>query len=498
MKNIDFNKVYSLNNNYFLKHDTNRSLLLSRSSRRYERGDSEWFSMIHPEQAKILSFFTHGLKLNQTINKVSEYIGLEFDETYSIIEPFIENKEGFHTSISGYDFDFPEYIIVEESQPFKKYKPDNFDYEQLDFKTKRLFNGPTSITIMLSNRCVTDCVYCYADTKKIYANEITLNQIKNIVKQCKNLEIEDIGLIGGEIFSYKEWKGVFKCFAENNIQLDLLSTKKPLCKDDVAFLKEIGVNKLQISLDSANEGVLTKMLGVNKNYKQKISETLGYLQEFGIKTQIAVTVTNINSDLTGFIELLAFLSNYSNIENVDLGPAFYSLYQKSNFESWGVSREEYNSISDYVDLNKDKYTFAINVDRSFVDKKYFECGTGSNDFDGAECSSIRNHFFILPDGKVTICEQLYWHHEFIIGDINKNTISEVWNSQKSIGFNKLKISDFSEKSNCTSCGIFDNCHENVNKCWADILKAYGKDKWDYPDPRCKFAPKMVNNLEFIS
>lgn len=37
---------------------------------------------------------------------------------------------------------------------------------------------------------------------------------------------------------------------------------------------------------------------------------------------------------------------------------------------------------------------------------------------------------------------------------------------------------------------------HLNRCWAEILKAYGDENWDYPDPRCIKAPKMKNNLKF--
>ena len=30
----------------------------------------------------------------------------------------------------------------------------------------------------------------------------------------------------------------------------------------------------------------------------------------------------------------------------------------------------------------------------------------------------------------------------------------------------------------------------------DIIKAYGKDCWDFPDPRCCFAPAMKNKLSY--
>jgi hypothetical protein len=47
---------------------------------------------------------------------------------------------------------------------------------------------------------------------------------------------------------------------------------------------------------------------------------------------------------------------------------------------------------------------------------------GSQNFKGAECSANSSHIFILPDGKVTIGEQLYWKPHFIIGDLSRQTI----------------------------------------------------------------------------
>ena len=35
---------------------------------------------------------------------------------------------------------------------------------------------------------------------------------------------------------------------------------------------------------------------------------------------------------------------------------------------------------------------------------------------------------------------------------------------------------------------------NMNRCWAEVVKAYGDEHWDYPDPRCKLAPEMKTNL----
>ena len=98
--------------------------------------------------------------------------------------------------------------------------------------------------------------------------------------------------------------------------------------------------------------------------------------------------------------------------------------------------------------------------------------------------------FILPDGKVTICEQLYWIPQFIIGDVNHNSIEEIWNSPKALQLANLCQSEIQENSKCKECTLFDKCFTKHKRCWANIIKAYGLENWDYPDPRCEQAPNI--------
>ena len=104
--------------------------------------------------------------------------------------------------------------------------------------------------------------------------------------------------------------------------------------------------------------------------------------------------------------------------------------------------------------------------------------------------------YILPDGKVTICEELYWNPNFIIGDITKQSISEVWNSDKAKRLYYLTQVEISEGSPCKTCSSFEECRgDNYKKiCWRDTIKAYGHDKWDYPDSRCPLAPKVEKEI----
>lgn len=109
---------------------------------------------------------------------------------------------------------------------------------------------------------------------------------------------------------------------------------------------------------------------------------------------------------------------------------------------------------------------------------------------------FEHSFFILPDGKVSICEQIYWHPYFIIGDVNKESLSEVWNSERARYLYYEAWKDISPSSKCFGCVQNQECFRSNNRCWVDIMKAYGKNNYDYPDPRCRMADKMKNYIGY--
>ncbi|PLX01907.1 MAG: radical SAM protein [Marinilabiliales bacterium] len=111
------------------------------------------------------------------------------------------------------------------------------------------------------------------------------------------------------------------------------------------------------------------------------------------------------------------------------------------------------------------------------------------------CSGNVSNFFILPDGMATICEQLYWHPEFIIGDAKKQSIMEIWNSDKAMRLWNFTHKDVVNKeSPCSDCEQIDECRRGLGVCWKIVLGAYGMDKYDYPVPDCPYAPPIKNNI----
>lgn len=97
-------------------------------------------------------------------------------------------------------------------------------------------------------------------------------------------------------------------------------------------------------------------------------------------------------------------------------------------------------------------------------------------------------------GFVLFFAHLYWNPYYIIGDLTQQSIVEVWNSPKALQLAFPKREDFRDESPCKSCKIFEECYAFPNRCIVDVLKGYGFDNKDFPDPRCVNAPRHISVL----
>lgn len=84
--------------------------------------------------------------------------------------------------------------------------------------------------------------------------------------------------------------------------------------------------------------------------------------------------------------------------------------------------------------------------------------------------------------------------EFIIGDLKKQTIRELWTSQKALSLFQQVQSTFPDDSACKNCEDFVECRQGKGVCYKNILKAYGIANWQYPDPGCPRAGKPTQQF----
>lgn len=486
-------KKIIFNHNYALKHDLRRTYIYTKSDENINAYTSEdWLTKIHPIYAMLFSLASKAIGFNELVKEVSFFFELEEKQAKSLITDFLKKDTPFYSEFDGVVSQFPKNVLVsaDEITDFTYYTPEDFTFDKIDISQNRAFITPMTAVLMPNSDCSTDCIYCYADRRK--QAQMPLEKIEAFIRECKEERIMRLIISGGDIFRHKEWKKIISCIKGNGYDIGLLSTKTPIKKEDAAYIKEHN-GRLQFSLDSADPTILKRLWNVSENYFNKIKQCFHEIEDSGLKFRVATVLTNINSTPKMIEELYRFISQFKSINTWTIRVALKSLYSKSNFEDLKLSSTAYEAINEKIEQLKRISNIEIIWD-GIDTKHYFKGDNGSKSFGGARCSANYSNIMVLPDGKVTICEQLYWNPKYIIGNINVQSIREIWNSPEALNLAFPKQKAFRPESPCAKCKIFDECYSYPNRCIVDILKGYGEENDDFPDPRCSKAPLFINNL----
>jgi radical SAM protein with 4Fe4S-binding SPASM domain len=483
-----------LNPAYMVKPDMGRALLLERQGVRLNILNEENFDhFIHPIFAIILNCMD-GSDLKDSVGEASEILGVDKEIISNFVKQLIHNKERVAFNFDGIYHIFPKNCLIVANEKFnhrKKLDYELFLYDELDLRNKRHYI-PTDLTFMINTICETDCFYCYADRRIKMNCKIPFERIKEIVKEAYSLHVRTIDILGGEFFLYKKWEELLLLLKEYEY-FPYISTKVPLEEEDVIKLKNIGVIDLQISLDSLIPEHLIQILKVKEDYINRIKETIILLDKYEIKIIIHTILTSINQTKEDLDSIYDFIKDIKNIKSWRIDAAESSLYRTNNYSTFSPQREQVDVLYNY--LKNSKSSIRINYSSLEPKKKPVTYHEKLKEFnDRAICSANLSSLFILPDGKVTICEELYWNPDFIVGNILNQSLSEIWNSDRCKYLYIMPQKDIPEDSPCSACDEYYSCKQFVQTCVRDTIKVYGKDKWYYPDVRCPKAPPVKENI----
>lgn len=486
MENI-LNQKIVLNPSYTLLQDKDRILLTYKNDSAYKY----FYQSIHPMHAILFSFFDGEKKLNESIYQVSEYFSIASKVAYDLIIPFIENPKEVTIEYDGNFFTFPENLLKINLNDIKRNDIDRQTLlisEPFNFKRRRL-SIPRSILFVIGTKCITDCVYCYADRKTKFTN-LSLKRIISIIEDAKNIGVCNFVLSGGEIFLHNDWKEILEKLIESGYDPEI-STKVPVSKKIVEVLSQIGIKKIQVSLDSVNPTILRDTLNINENYCSEMIDGIRNLNKSGIGITIKSTLTKETCTVENINGITDFIADLECVNKYTITTSGYSHYKSlDDYHSYRPTIEQIKVLESYIPSLKRNSKIPIvfdnqaNLESELSNYKSFK--------NRSLCTANVDGFIILPDGKVTICEELYWNEDFIIGDLSTNNIMEVWESSRAISLWDLKQELFPIDSPCKICQDFINCRQGLGVCWKEVIAMYGKKNNLFPDPRCPHAPIPIN------
>ncbi len=226
------------------------------------------------------------------------------------------------------------------------------------------------IRVSVTSRCNFRCIYCMPNTPFDWdprENILSYEEMFEFLKLAIDEGVKKIRLTGGEPLIRKDIDKFVKMLYSYKPSLDLaLTTNGYYLSEYAKKLKEAGLKRVNISLDSLKEDVAHKI--AQKDVLKKVLSGIDEAIKVGLKVKLnSVIMKGINDneilDLLSFakekgviIRFIEFMENekaYPNIKRVSADEILKTISTKYDF----IELEKDNSASRYFKI--DNYIFGI-------------------------------------------------------------------------------------------------------------------------------------------
>jgi radical SAM protein with 4Fe4S-binding SPASM domain len=475
-----------LKSNLHMRKDQDRIVVYERDSMDLggSRDDFGW-RLLHPNFAVLVSLFD-GVKSTDRVTEEFGYlIDLGADDCRRLVTDFLEKNAA----------------MMEEVPPGsaaqRRFNPMNLlmDADKLDFSTDRL-RLPIGCVWITTLKCGFDCVYCYADVERsrdVRRGLMSVDQIQFVIDQLAELELGRVTITGGDPFSHPHILEILTRLKAAGYCPEV-PTKTPLSRSMLQRVRAIGLPSIQFSFDSpVDDETAPDMLRIpNDGYAQRMRRSIETAGELGLKVAINAVLTRKNID-----QIPAMVEYYGNlgfVYRVGLSQAGASIYR--SFAEEMVDRQRYEAYEDLLDKVKPQYPhMAINL--SWLPDPSQQTRKERADWfrNRPRCSAGRWEFTILPNGDMSLCEELYYHPAFIVGNVLETPIRELWSSEK---MQSILYPDQTtlQGGPCANCEFFHECNTGKGRCWLRAIKAFRDEPncHEWPDPYCPKAPRSEHRV----
>jgi len=448
-------------------------------------------SIYMPSATAVTLAFFDGKRTLKEIFQAVKYIWgnspLTFDDFCKGLEKFVFVKT------PPFNFNVPVLIEVirDKKQKFMRYTPESFIIKGDNFNTTvHVSKFPTTISVMPSMECFTDCVYCYMWPHPKYS-PISFSRWKELLEEMGEYELSQLGFNGGDPMHY----------AYTIDMLEIASTFEPHPYISVATKAYISpeiaqriariINlEFQISLDSTDQKIADAMTQ-RKGYGNRAIESLKNLVKAGITPAVKAVLTpqTIKSMSQTILDLHSLGVHPIRVTNYFRSPSRHKdeLFNKAD------ECEEFLKIVKEIEA---KHGIEVQLQGSPPEvigkplqltfeqrKKRWDNRSG--------CSLGKTILYILPDGNLLGCEQIPQKPEYFLGSVANKSIYEVWNSEE---FKEKTYEIPREKykgTACYNCPEFKECHSASGKgyCMRESYKLWGTIY--APEPNCPYNDKEL-------
>lgn len=329
---------------------------------------------------------------------------------------------------------------------------------------------PCFVTFLITWRCNARCSFCDIWKKKNDAEEMTLEEIKNVFNQLKRIDV--LRLTGGEPFLRNDLAEIINTVDKINKPSIIHLTSNGILTEQIIStmtkIKSLKKIHIKISIDNMGEKH-NQHRGVPGAY-EKAKATVEKLAKLRDKFNFHVGINHVILDereIDTFFEIKKIFNKINvpvyasvGIESKSLGIYTDSQHSDPKMQLLkSYSKEGAKKIADILVRESGK---GNNLAEKILDKYnvrgMYNRIVENRNVPNPKCVALNNHLRILPNGDVPVCIL----NGTVVGNLKKQKFKDVWFSKEA-----EKQNQWVEK--CPGC--WQTCETGVSAIYTgDIWK----------------------------
>lgn len=283
-------------------------------------------------------------------------------------------------------------------------------------------NIPYEIHIDLTDACTECCVHCYVPHGQ--SHYLCYEDVENVLREFRRMNGFSVQLTGGECMMHPDFRRI--CSLCKDLQLNLIILSNlTLCDEGmVSFLKRLDPQLINVSLYSMDPDEHDMITQVRGSWYRTMDAILR-CHAMSIPLRIAAPLLKINKN--NFGRLKQFASS--------IGAHFIPSYDI-------IAQSNHNCRNLLCACSASEFEEVLETERDIFDRGWDGRMPGATE---KVCGIGRGMLYVSARGDYYPCDSM---HEYVLGNVNTNTVEEIWNGEKLNYLRSLRNVSFTK---CVDC-----------------------------------------------
>ena len=268
------------------------------------------------------------------------------------------------------------------------------------------------IQIESTTKCNLRCSYCYSGSGPSCTAALSHGLIQNILSEADKLGCTWVDFTGGEFLLIPQWMDILQDAMRRDFVITVHSNGTTLTEANLEIIRDVGVRRLQVSLDSHRPHVHDKIRGRPGAFDKTV-QGIRLAKQLGINLRISIVVHKYNKDEIG--EFVKWCANDLDVAvAIDrVIPAGGELEARV-----GVNAKEYFEL------------VAPLISRDVISAKICENSDANLNTALVEpaCGIGQSFVYITADGEIALCPTMTSRDKAIFAgpNIREMSLSDAW------------------------------------------------------------------------